>query len=297
MHIRPTHVAGSFYDGNAKTLNAYLEQSFQAVQSSPCAQDDAKTEAQMVFLPHAGHFFCGHVIAQTLSCVRLPKRLIILCPNHTGLGRPLSVWGAACADGNIPGAWQTPLGTVPLDAELSERVLNCLSGDITFELNTDAHAREHSIEVILPFLQKFIPNFHMLPISVGTGDFKLLQKAGMAIGEIVKKFQDDGQDIGIIVSSDMHHFSSHERTLELDNLALDALKAFDPINLYNIVHQNKISMCGIYPTIMAMYACKVLGAQHCELVTHTTSYEKGGDATRVVGYAGLFVQKRTCFNS
>ncbi len=290
MLVRSPHVAGSFYDGNAQTLNSYIEQSFKAAQPA----NYAPINAQMVLLPHAGHFFCGHIIAQTLARVRLPKRLIILCPNHTGLGRPLSVWGNAQENGKISGAWQTPLGTVALDEELAEHVLQCLNGDIPFEINTDAHAREHSIEVILPFLQKFIPNFHMLPIAVGTGDFYLLQKAGLALGEIIKKFRDNGQEIGIIVSSDMHHFSDHERTLELDNLALEALLEFDPVKLYNVVHQNKISMCGVYPSIIALYACKVLGAQECELVTHTTSYEKGGDANKVVGYAGLFVQKRTC---
>ncbi len=288
MQIRPAHVAGSFYAGNGQTLNAYLEHSLLIAKSSLEAVD-----AQMVFLPHAGHFFCGHIIAETLARVRLPSRLIILCPNHTGRGKPLSVWGHTQDDS---GAWQTPLGNVPVDGALSAAVIKGVDDEKFFELNTDAHVQEHSIEVILPFLQKIVPNLHILPISVATSNFGLLQKAGLALGEIVKNLQENGEDVGIVVSSDMHHFSDHERTLELDTLALEALMEFDPVKLYNVVHQNKISMCGVYPTVMALYACKVLGCQSCELVKHTTSYEKGGDSARVVGYAGLFVQKRTCHN-
>ncbi len=293
MLIRPTHVAGTFYDKNASTLGAYIDQSLLSEKKHT---NTAPHDVHMVLLPHAGHFYCGHVIAKTLAQVRLPRRLVILCPNHTGIGKALSVWYPS-GQKVLEGAWQTPLGDVPIDIPLAEALLQSVQDGVPFEANIDAHAREHSIEVILPFLQKSVSNLSIVPVAVGTSDFGVLMKAGLALGEIVKKLQAQGEDVGIIVSSDMHHFSEHEITLALDKLALEALVEFDPKKLYQVVQDNKISMCGVYPAIIALYACKVLGGQCCKLVNHTTSYEKGGDASKVVVYAGLFVQKRTCHNT
>ncbi len=297
MHIRPPHVAGSFYDAQAETLATYVKHTLQQAQD---AYDQAPQEVSMVMLPHAGHFYCGHIIAQTLARVRLQKRLIILCPNHTGQGAPLSVW---CPQTQPPhstlGAWQTPLGTVPIDEELTQKILEYdiwthapqrPAQTVSFTANTLAHAREHSIEVLLPFLQFWLPQCSIVPIAVGTRDFSLLQRAGLALGEILS----DHEDVSIILSSDMHHFSDHHTTLALDTLALEAMLAFDPVRLAQVVQEHAISMCGVCPAILALYACKVLGATVCSQVSHTTSYEKGGDASKVVGYASLIVQKRTC---
>ncbi len=294
MHIRPPHVAGSFYDAQTETLAAYVK---QALQQAHEAYDQAPQDVSMVMLPHAGHFYCGHIIAQTLARIRLQKRLIILCPNHTGQGAPLSVWSPQAQDAQ--GAWQTPLGTVPIDEELTKKILEHdiwayapqrPAQAIGFAANTFAHAREHSIEVLLPFLQLCLPQCSIVPIAVGTRDFSLLQRAGLALGEIIRNYD----DVSIIVSSDMHHFSDHDTTLALDTLALEAMLAFDPVRLAQVVQEHAISMCGVCPAILALYACKVLGATVCTQVSHTTSYEKGGDASKVVGYASLIVQKRTC---
>ncbi len=331
MHIRPPHVAGSFYDANADTLAAYVRQSLQDAQKNSTS---IPQEVTMALLPHAGHFYCGHIIAQALTRIRLQKRLIILCPNHTGQGAPLAVWypqqhtpsqsaqqdssqkqqgqqdtleQGQAKQGVKPNidtspeyaAWQTPLGNVPLDVELAEKIIqydiwgNTLqkpSHAPSFSPDTTAHAREHSIEVLLPFLQEWAPQCRIVPIAVRSHDFSLLQRAGLALGELLK--QED--DVSIIVSSDMHHFSDHATTLELDNKALEALLAFDPLRLAQVVQEHQISMCGVCPAILAMYACKVLDACVCTQLNHTTSYEKGGDASRVVGYASLIVQKRTC---
>ncbi len=284
MLVRNAHVAGSFYDGNSQTLAQYVQQSLaQATQqkSAPPAQS-----IHMVLLPHAGHFFCGHVIAQTLAAVRMPQKLILLGPNHTGRGTAptgLAVWAK--------GQWQNPLGHVPIDEALAAEIIHSGAG---FEHDTAAHEQEHSLEVLLPFLQAVAPSYTMVPICVGTGNMQQLKQAGLTLASIIHEHQKQGEDIALVVSSDMHHFSSHEKTLELDNVALEALMELDPEKLYNKVKQLQISMCGVYPAIMAMYTCKTLGAKKCNLVSHTTSYEKSMQSERTVGYAGLFVPKNTC---
>ncbi len=283
MHIRKCHVAGTFYDAHAQNLSASVQQALAQAKKN-CT--DLASEAHMVLLPHAGHFFCGHIIAETLAAVRLPQKLILLCPNHTGLGTApsgIAVWGK--------GHWQSPLANIPIDEALAQKIMQ---SDGAFAMDEAAHTKEHSLEVLLPFLYHAVPNFSMVPICVGTGHFEQLKKAGLVLANIIHEQKQQGQDIAIVLSSDMHHFSSHERTVELDNLALNALEELDPIKLYNIVKQEKISMCGIYPAIMALYACKALGAKRCKLISHTTSYEKSMDSTRTVGYAGLFVPKNTC---
>ncbi len=277
MSIRQACVAGSFYDSDPIILKEYIQHSLKLAKQEYSGK---LKDVSMVLLPHAGHFYCGHVIAKTLAQIVLKKRLIILCPNHTGLGNDFAVWSK--------GSWQTPLGAIPIDEELSEIILHSHVG---FSTDAKAHAREHSIEVLLPFLQIYLPEFSIVPIAVKSHDFRLLQKTGLALGQIIKGMPND--DISIIVSSDMHHFSNHEYTLALDNLALQALLDFDPLQLAKVVSDHKISMCGICPSIVAMFACQVLEACNCQQICHTTSFEKGGDESRVVGYASLVVQKNT----
>ncbi len=286
MHVRNAHVAGSFYEGNGTQLTEYVQQTLAAAQTKSYPSPHSQENIHMVLLPHAGHFFCGHVIAQTLAPVHLPQTLILLGPNHTGRGTArsgLAVWSK--------GQWQSPLGLVPIAEDIAEELIQ---SDAGFTHDTAAHEYEHSLEVLLPFLQCAVPDFRMVPICVGTGHVEALKKAGLLLAHCIHERQKQGEDIALVLSSDMHHFSNHEETLELDNHALQAILELDPVKLYNTVKQLNISMCGVYPAIMAIYACKALGAKKCKLVTHTTSYEKGKDSQRTVGYAGLFVPKNTC---
>ncbi len=293
MHARKPHVAGSFYDANGDSLLAYVQEQMRHAKQeyllSSKQNQHAPYPVDMVLLPHAGHFYCGHIIAQTLSQVQLPKTLLILGPNHTGKGSSstgFAVWAE--------GPWQSPLGDIPIATNVAQSLLQSGAG---FEADTQAHTHEHSLEVLMPFLQVHVPNFHMVPICVGNHDFTQLRLAGNTLAKIINDYREQGQDISIVVSSDMHHFSSHERTLELDAMALKALIQLDPFELAHVVSQHKISMCGVCPAIVALFACKALGAKKCNLVTHTTSYEKSNDSSKTVGYAGLFVPKNTCQKS
>ncbi len=286
MHIRNAHVAGSFYDGDTEKLRAYVQNSLQQAQSQLSQHPQ---NVHMVMLPHAGHFYCGHIIAETLAQVRLPQTLIVLGPNHTGQGTAssgLAVWHK--------GQWQSPLGPIAIAEDVARSILDCGAG---FEADTVAHAQEHSLEVLMPFLQAYAPQFRMVPICVGNRHVETLQRAGLMLAGLMHQMHSQGQDIALVVSSDMHHFSSHELTLELDRMALQAMEELDPLKLYNTIKKHNISMCGVFPAIMAIYACKHLGAKKCKLVNHTTSYEKSGNNQRTVGYAGLFVPKNTCQKS
>ena len=217
--------------------------------------------------------FCGPVIAAALAGARLPRRLVILAPSHTGRGHPLGFWPE--------GEWETPLGNIPVDAELGCE-LTALGGG--FAPDTDPHVHEHDIEVLLPFLLGAQPDLTILPIVVGSPEG--LSEAAHALASLVAAHADE---LAFILSSDMHHYASDAENRRLDALALDAFLRLDPRRLLNVVQENRIGMCGILPALMGLMACRELGAAHAGLAAYDTSAAVSGDASRVVGYAGARV--------
>lgn len=277
MRGRMPVVAGKFYLGQRQALdeevNEYLEAGKEWVHSHP-----APAHVWGVMLPHAGHIFCGKIIGETLAGIKLPERLIILCPNHTGYGRPLGVWPE--------GAWLTPLGEVEVDADLASQLIDTASG---FEADTGSHIGEHSIEVLLPFLQKKLASPKIVPVCVGIRNPAILQRAGMGLAQVLRR----NPDAGVIVSSDMNHYESHKATLAKDELALAAALKGDGAALLDITAAQNISMCGAAPLALALFAGAELGYRGVELVDHDTSGPVSGDMEHTVGYAGLRLLKKS----
>ena len=293
MPQRSPAVAGHFYEGNpavlARQVDAWLnpaaplpiDPEMLALLPSCVADADSgePVPALLTMLPHAGHIFCGAVIGKTLSRTLLPRRLVLLCPNHTGLGRGLAVWPS--------GLWNTPLGDVPVDEELADALADCDAG---FVRDTAAHMREHALEVQLPFLQRRIPELRIAPVCVHVMP-SALEPAGTALAGIIRKFREQGEDVGIVVSSDMNHYAPREETLRRDSGALAAFLAADPVGLYNTVHRGGISMCGVCPATLALFAARTLNATSAALTGYTTSGKATGDESAVVGYAGAYLER------
>ena len=168
MPVRQPVVAGRFYPGNPEVLRKVVREFLTASEES--ALPGRSRKAWGCMLPHAGYVFSGAVAGATLDGLTLPRRLIILCPNHTGRGQPLAVWPA--------GAWLTPLGQVPVDEALAGALTTAGGG---FSPDTHAHLGEHSIEVVLPFLQLAArAPFAVVPVCVGTRHPGALARAGGA---------------------------------------------------------------------------------------------------------------------
>ena len=285
MPIRRAIVAGQFYPADPDELRAEIAACGRAALSfgSESTVGDAPVSEPgrrwawdrplLTLLPHAGHVFCGPVIAAALAGARLPRRLVILAPSHTGRGHPLGFWPE--------GEWETPLGNIPVDAELGCE-LTALGGG--FAPDTDPHVHEHDIEVLLPFLLGAQPDLTILPIVVGSPEG--LSEAAHALASLVAAHADE---LAFILSSDMHHYASDAENRRLDALALDAFLRLDPRRLLNVVQENRIGMCGILPALMGLMACRELGAAHAGLAAYDTSAAGSGDASRVVGYAGARV--------
>lgn len=271
MQTRPPAVAGTFYEADPDRLRAQVDACFAA---HPPAREALPFVGAVV--PHAGLMYSGHVAAAFYGRAALPKRFIILCPNHTGFGHAAAV--------NREGSWRTPFGDAKIDTPLAGRLMQKtrLLGD-----DWRAHAREHSLEVQLPFLQRRLDDFTFVPICLATRRYELCEEIGEAIAAAVAE---ETEPVGIIASSDLNHYEDQETTMRKDTLALDAIAAMDPRELWRVVEEFDVSMCGFIPTTTMLVAAKKLGARESRLLQHATSGDVNRDYTQVVGYAAVVVK-------
>ena len=266
--VREPAVAGKFYSANSDVLRSDL--------SSYLSPSQERVFAIGCIAPHAGYIYSGRVAGAVFSSIQIPTRCIILCPNHTGRGRPLALMAE--------GKWRTPIGEVAIDTDLAVRLLKscpALTDD------SAAHRFEHAIEVELPFLQTLCPALQMVPIAVGTSHLLLLEELGTALAEVVRS---SPNEVLMVASSDMNHYEDDDTTRMKDHKAIKTILALDPRGLYETVMNESISMCGFGPAVAMLVAAKLLGATNAELVRYATSAETSGDKEMCVGYAGIVVR-------
>ena len=266
--IRHPAVAGRFYPRDPDDLRADVQSYFPAVQET--------VRALGCVVPHAGYVYSGHVAGAVYADLDVPRRCILMCPNHTGMGRPLAIMSQ--------GEWETPLGQMPIDSALADilkRVFPLLTED------TEAHRAEHAAEVQLPFLQIRNPECTFVPIALGTGQYEVLEALGEAIAQAVQSLD---EAVLLIASSDMNHYENDAVTRHKDFKAIERILVMDARGLFDVVMNEDISMCGFGPTVAMLTAARRLGATGTELVRYATSGDVSGDRDRVVGYAGIIVR-------
>jgi MEMO1 family protein len=266
--LRHPAVAGRFYPEDRDRLRRDL-QSFLRAQEAP-------RPALACMVPHAGYIYSGSVAGAVFADLEIPPRCLLLCPNHTGRGRPLAIMSH--------GAWQTPLGSIPIDAPLAETLKQQCS---LLSEDSEAHRGEHAIEVVLPFLQQSRPQFSFVPIALGTGHFTALEELGETVAAVLGMQR---QPVLIIASSDMNHYENDQVTRVKDTKAIERILALDPRGLYDVVIKEDISMCGFGPAVAMLTAAKRLGATSAELIKYATSGDVFGEREMVVGYAGVVVR-------
>jgi AmmeMemoRadiSam system protein B len=270
MEIRMPAVAGTFYQGAPERLRAQVDECFAANPAAP-----AKQRFIGAVVPHAGLIYSGHVAAAFYGLAELPKRLIILCPNHTGAGHFAAI--------NREGAWRTPLGDVAIDSGLADALM---ARTPLLQDDAAAHAREHSLEVQLPFLQRLLGDFTFVPICLGAHRYDYVEEIGRAVAEVVKGEQ---EPVGILASSDLNHYEDQDTTLRKDQLAIDEVVKRDPSGLWRVVDEYDVSMCGFIPTTAMLVAANALGATGARLIKHATSGDINHDTSHVVGYAAIVI--------
>jgi AmmeMemoRadiSam system protein B len=276
---RTPAVAGFFYPGQPEALKAEVA---RLLEPGPEPQP-----VKAVVSPHAGIGYSGAVAGAVYGRVRSPTVFILLGPNHTGVGAPVALMAE--------GEWETPLGAIAIDRDMA---ITLRSGCPLIREDSVAHAREHSLEVQLPFLQMLGEAFQIVPLVLGLLPYEACQELGHAVAQTIQR---TSRSVVIVASTDMTHcgrqyrhlppagMTAHAFACQEDRLAIDRMLALDPEGLYQVVRQRHITMCGFVPTTVALLACQELGATSATLVRYMTSGEVSGDLDTVVGYAGLLI--------
>jgi len=262
---REPAVAGRFYDGDPVALAREVSRFLTAPGS--------RAPAFGVVAPHAGYVYSGAIAGAVYARVAVPQRVIVLGPNHTGLGQPAALWPAG-------GGWRTPLGTVPVSGPLTEALTACP----LVEEDRLAHLREHSLEVQVPFLAAARPDLELAALCLGPLGVGECAEVGRTVAEAAR-----AHDALVVASSDMSHYIPATEAREKDRLAIERILALDPEGLHRTVRQEGITMCGVIPTTVMLFAARELGATRAELVRYGNSGEVNGDTRQVVGYAGMLV--------
>ncbi len=264
--LRLPAVAGRFYPDNSEELTTLVR---ECAKPQP---DQKPAHAKACLVPHAGYRFSGHVAGAVFSRIAVPRKILILGVRHFPRGEPVAIISI--------GAWRTPLGDAAIDEALAASLKN--ECPILRE-DTVAHSREHSLEVQLPFLQVLSPDFSFVPVALGTVRFDDL----VAVGEALARVLAANPEVLLLTTSDLNHYEDDATTRLKDRKAIDQILALNPRSLYDICTKENISMCGLGPTVAMLTALRALGANHAELVRHSTSADISGDTTNVVGYAGF----------
>ncbi len=266
--VREPAVAGRFYPGTPTEIAGEVHALFAGAPTT-------EERALAVMCPHAGWVYSGKLAAKTLAQVHVPDRVVVMCPNHTGLGARIAV-GAR-------GGWRMPGVDVPIDEPLADAILR-EAAPLRASADDSAHAREHAIEVLIPLLLARQPALRLVPIVLGHLDVDECSALGAALARAI-----GDQDVLVVASSDMSHYLPDAECRRRDRLALEALVTGDPAALLGAVAKHDVSMCGVRPAAAMLAYARARGGPAPRLVGYATSGDAFGDRSRVVGYAGAVI--------
>ena len=280
--LRKPAVAGAFYPDNPEKLKETIHDCFTddaGVGFVPELKHFSGNDYPIsVMVPHAGYQYSGAIASHSYCQIvqnGFPEVFIILSPNHTGFGSEISVFNK--------GQWSTPLGTVDVDCEFADRIIEF--SDIA-ESEFSAHISEHSIEVQLPFLQYFFSDFKIVPITMGSQNFSASSDLANAIFEAGNKLN---KSYCVIASTDLSHFNNQEKANKVDGFVLEDIGEMNEFKLFEEVVQYNITMCGYGPVMTTISLSKRRNMNSCNILAYATSGDVTGDFSSVVGYAsGVF---------
>ncbi len=287
--MRYPAVAGAFYERSRDALLRQIRECYTHPLGPGRMPEVSKgTPRRLVGLvvPHAGYIYSGPVAAHSYAALAMdgwPSSFVIFGPNHHGQGAPLAT---------TTHDWQTPLGIVPIDADLNAAISKPpLEDDIL------AHRDEHSIEVQLPFLQALSDRIRFVPVCMAFQEYEIASEVGGLVADAVA-----GKDVVLVASSDFTHVGPQYFQMpprgtapawakSQDSKAIEKIVALDAKGFAGRVAQDDISMCGYGPVASMLTAAKRLGATHASLLKYATSSDTSGDDRTAVGYGAIGVYR------
>lgn len=258
-------MAGQFYPGAAVTLRHDL--------AAYIGAGAGRKRYLGGICPHAGYMYSGATAGALFGRMEVPATVVLLGPKHRREGADFAVWPA--------GVWRTPLGDCPVDAEAAAALL---AASPLLAADEEAHRFEHSLEVVVPFVQYTNPAAAIVPVALGPMTLADVRALGAALAAALTPRRDR---VAVVVSSDMTHYESAAAAEKKDRIALERVCALDEEGLLAAARDLDISMCGVWPAAVALVAFKALGAAGGEILEYTNSGVTSGDYGHVVGYAAV----------
>lgn len=278
--VRRAAFAGQFYTDNAARLadeiDGYLAGK-QPTGGRPLA----------LIVPHAGYVYSGPVAAYAYAEVRGQQYEAVVLIGQNHYLRDFT--GVAVYPG---GAWETPLGQIPVDTELAQAILQA---NPALESDPARHARDHCLEVQVPFLQRALPGTPIVPILIGYPYPENTQALIDALGQVLP-----GRDVLLIASSDLSHYPAYDDAVRIDGTILAAIETLDPAQLRQAVFQEMsretpnllTTCCGEEAIVVVLEVAKRLGATRAAVVHYANSGDvPQGDRTGVVGYGAVVLTR------
>lgn len=277
MDLRPSPIAGQWYPGNPETLassvDAYLEAAILPEISG---------EIIAVIAPHAGHRYSGPVAGHAFAALRglTPELVAVISPMHQPYSQPLIT--------STHAAYQTPLGTIPIDREAVDFLNEYLETSLGLGLTAVSTDTEHSLEIELPFLQRSLAaEFSLLPVMVRNQTQRVVQSLGKSLAQTIKN-----RDSLLVASTDLSHFYPQKVANRFDQEMLYRIEAFDPVAVLNAENEGKAFACGRGAVAAVLWAAQELGADMVTVVNYATSGDISGDYAQVVGYGAAVVTRK-----
>ena len=263
MKIRKSIIAGTWYPGNPRTLRGEIE---RYIDMAETPQLDGIVA---LVSPHAGYVYSGQVAAFGYKLLRGRgiDKAIVLGPSHRAAFRGAALYGE--------GGFETPLGIVETDSDLSGRIAG---KDPSIGTIPGAHAQEHSIEIQLPFLQVVLGAFKFVPVLMGDQGRRTCEALAKAIIPLM-----DEKTI-LIASSDLSHYRSYNSAVAIDRAIVDRVEAMDADGLLSDLESGRAEACGGGPIAAAIMVSKGLKAGKSAVLKYANSGDVTGDRAQVVGY-------------
>ena len=276
IDVRPSPIAGQWYEGDSATLARTVDQYL-----SDADVPDLHGEVIGVIAPHAGHRYSGKVAAHAFAALRgmHPDLVVVVGPMHRPFMEPLLT--------TTHEAYFTPLGNVPVDKTTLNDLNVVLKSEVGFGLTPVAKDPEHSLEIELPFLQRiFQHEWKLLPVMVRALDERISEGVGNSLATVLRD-----KNFVLVASTDLSHFFKQEAALEYDRAMLNEIEAFNPAGAFDLERNRKGFACGLGAFTSVLWACRKLGADQVKILHHATSANVTGDYSSVVGYGAAAILK------
>jgi hypothetical protein len=274
QNIRHAALAGQWYQANPEELR----QSVRNFIDHAWRREGLK-DIVGIIAPHAGHVYSGPVAGHAYRQIQGNDYdvVIVIAPNHVD---PTLNFTSVYTKG----AYETPLGMIPVDTETAEAIVNYASSDAVKSsevghLTVSRGRMEHSLEIQLPFLQVALEEFKLVPVVMGNHNTGGCKSLADAIANAV-----EGKKALLVGSSDLSHFHSQSEAEDLDGIVAEHVSSYDPQGLLDVLASGKAEACGGAPMAAVMMAANKLGATNATVLNMATSGDITGDTSNVVGY-------------